>query len=99
MQINETLHPIFVGALRPFAPALFPKAETTFVNPPIPVRSHDWSATLEGYEPGDAQGTGATERDALNDLFDKLADEYRTGLDKVGEPWEDNPRRVKAADE
>jgi hypothetical protein len=38
---------------------------TTFVNPPIPVRDFDWSATLEGYEGGDPIAYGRTEQAAI----------------------------------
>lgn len=39
---------------------------TEYVNPPIPVRHFDWSAHLEGYEPG------ATREEAISDLQDQL---------------------------
>jgi len=45
---------------------------TLYVYPPIPDRGFDWSATLDGYEPGDAMGEGATEREAIDSLFDAL---------------------------
>jgi len=41
-----------------------------FENPPIPQRVLDWSATRDGYEPGDPVGRGATPEAALADLFD-----------------------------
>jgi hypothetical protein len=44
------------------------KIVTEFVYPPIPDRSNDWSATLDGYEPGDPIGRGRTEQDAIDDL-------------------------------
>lgn len=34
--------------------------QTSFVYPPIPVRDFDWQAHVDGYEPGDALGHGAT---------------------------------------
>ena len=37
--------------------------------PPIPVRDLDWQAYVDGYEPGDALGQGATEQDAIDDLL------------------------------
>ncbi len=41
---------------------------TAFVNPPIPCRDFDWSATRDGYEEGDAIGWGRTEAAAIDDL-------------------------------
>jgi len=34
--------------------------------------NHEWSATLEGYEPGDAIGRGASEEQAISDLAEQL---------------------------
>lgn len=47
--------------------------------PPIPVRSFDWSAVLDGYDGApDAGfqpvGHGATEREAIEDLLEQIAD-------------------------
>jgi hypothetical protein len=36
---------------------------------PIPSRHHDWTATLDGYEPGEPVGYGESEADAIYDLF------------------------------
>jgi hypothetical protein len=44
---------------------------TAFVNPPIPVRDFDWSATHEGYDEGDPIGWGRTEAAAIADLEEK----------------------------
>lgn len=41
---------------------------THHVYPPIPMREFDWSATRDGYEPGDAIGWGKTEAEAIADL-------------------------------
>ena len=41
--------------------------------PPIPDRRFDWSATGDGYEPGDAIGRGPTELAAIEDLAYQLA--------------------------
>ena len=47
--------------------------QTYFANPPIPVRSFDWQAYVDGYEPGyepgDALGHGDTEAEAVADLL------------------------------
>lgn len=47
---------------------------TTHVYPPIPIRDFDWSATLDGYEPGEPIGWGRTEAEAIADLKEKLED-------------------------
>ena len=41
---------------------------TTFDAKPIPIHRFDWTATFEGYEPGDPIGYGETEWQAINDL-------------------------------
>lgn len=57
-----------------------PKINTNYWAKPIPVRSFDWSATFDGYDPGepdgeggysggDTIGYGATEQDAVDDLL------------------------------
>jgi hypothetical protein len=43
--------------------------------PPIPIRSFDWTAVLEHYDLGAPIGYGATEKDAIADLLQQLADE------------------------
>ena len=50
------------------------KIVTTLVDPPIPSRLFDWSATLDGYEPGEAIGYGETEDAAVADLLGLLED-------------------------
>lgn len=45
--------------------------QTTYTHPPIPVRSFDWTATQDGYEPGDPIGRGATEQEAIADLIEQ----------------------------
>lgn len=40
---------------------------TCHVYPPIPIRTHDWSAHYDGEEEGD-YGWGATEEEAIKDL-------------------------------
>ena len=42
---------------------------TSFEYPPIPVRGMDWQAYVDGYEPGDALGHGATEEEAIAELL------------------------------
>ena len=49
---------------------------TNYWAKPIPIRTHDWVATLDGYEPGDRIGYGPTEAEAIADLNAQLdADE------------------------
>ena len=48
--------------------------QTSFVCPPIPVRDFDWQAFVDGYEPGDALGHGATEAEAIANLLDVLGE-------------------------
>jgi hypothetical protein len=40
--------------------------------PPIPDRRFDWSAYLDGYEPGAPLGRGPTEESAIADLLEQL---------------------------
>ena len=46
-----------------------PKIRWEYVKPPIPVRNLDWEAWFDGWE--EPIGTGATLKDAIEDLFDK----------------------------
>ena len=50
------------------------KLKTSYVHPPIPDRSNDWSAiddsTYDG--PGSPIGFGATEQEAIQDLLTQL---------------------------
>jgi hypothetical protein len=48
--------------------------KTSFVYPPIPVRDFDWEAYVDGYEPGDPIGRGATEAEAIAELLLNLGD-------------------------
>lgn len=45
--------------------------------PPIPIRSFDWSATLDSYsgEPSDPIGYGATEAEAVRDLVEQVEED------------------------
>lgn len=49
--------------------------KTTFLNPPIPIRCFDWTCVADDYEPGDPQGFGATEEDAINDYLEQMKNE------------------------
>jgi hypothetical protein len=59
-----------------------PKIITTFVYPPIPIRSMDWQAHYDDDEPNDdgqmATGSGQTEAEAIQDLIDNHPREDRT---------------------
>jgi len=48
---------------------------TENVCPPIPMRSMDWQATTDEYEPGHPIGSGATEEAAILDLIEQLFEE------------------------
>jgi hypothetical protein len=42
---------------------------------PIPDRRFDWTAVLDGYEPGCPIGYGRTEQAAIMDLMDRLEEQ------------------------
>ncbi len=44
------------------------KIQTSPIFPPIHIRSLDWCATFDNYEPGQPIGHGATEQEAIEDL-------------------------------
>lgn len=48
------------------------KIVTSYVYPPIPCRSYDWSAVTEGYEEGEPMGWGPTKERAIEDLMEQL---------------------------
>lgn len=49
------------------------KIITTHVYPPIPDRSCDWLATIDGQDPEDGiRGWGATEQEAIEDLKEQM---------------------------
>lgn len=50
------------------------KIVTSHVYPPIPVRTMDWCAHDDNYEPGCPIGWGATEAEAIADYHSELAD-------------------------
>lgn len=47
------------------------EVHVSFVCPPIPDRSSDYSATFDSYEPGDPIGWGATRESAIDDLLEQ----------------------------
>lgn len=53
------------------------KIKTTYVCPPVPERSFDWSAIDEDTYNGSGSpiGFGATEQDAVKDLMDQMEKE------------------------
>lgn len=48
--------------------------KTEFVYPPIPIRSFDWVAYLEGTEESQEYGYGSTEKEAVGNLLIILQD-------------------------
>lgn len=51
------------------------RIRTDYWPKPIPVRSCDWTAVSEDYEPGMPVGVGATEQEAIADLLEQQADD------------------------
>ena len=74
------LHDILDSALAHRLPEHFERLEdqrrivTTHVNPPIPIRTSDWCACVEGTEEDGPYGWGRTEEEAIADLQEKLDD-------------------------
>lgn len=58
------------------------KVQTAHNNPPIPHRGFDWSATFDGYEPGESIGYGATEQEAIDWLYAEEANLIATAHSK-----------------
>ena len=59
----------------------YKKIVTSFEYPPIPIRSFDWCAHFEDYEPPDSDGVGGgligwgrTAQDAIKDLLEQEED-------------------------
>lgn len=52
------------------------KLITSHIYPPIPDRSHDWCAYVEGDEEAGKYGYGATEEEAVADFIETWAEEY-----------------------
>jgi len=50
------------------------KVVTEYVNPPIPVRSHDWVAYFPDMEEDGPRGHGSTEVEALKALAEQIGD-------------------------
>jgi hypothetical protein len=50
------------------------KVITTYVHPAIPVREFDYQSTLDGYEPGEPIGWGATPAESVADLMEQIED-------------------------
>lgn len=52
------------------------KIITTFVHPPIPIRTMDWQAHFDGDEETGPFGEGATEYEAVKDLIENYDDAH-----------------------
>lgn len=50
------------------------KIVTSRINPPIPIRDHDWCAYFDGDEESGCYGYGATEQEAIADLLENWSD-------------------------
>ena len=57
---------------------------TSYVYPPIPIRSFDWSATLAGFEGegGAYEASGTTKEEAVANLLDGLELEHLSRSDQ-----------------
>lgn len=55
----------------------------TYDPPPIPVRTHDWSAVLDDYDAGDPIGWGPTREAAIADLLSQVI------VCRCGSVWKD----------
>lgn len=55
---------------------------TRFVNPPIPVRDHDWCAYYEGEEEAGSYGWGSNEAEAIADFKANQAEAHDKRLAK-----------------
>lgn len=62
-----------------------PKIVTEHVCPPIPDRSFDWAAYLDGYEPGAPYGGGSTEAEAIRNLRDQVCKDGGGDIGGLGE--------------
>jgi len=72
------------------------KIITEFVYPPIPLRSFDWQAVEEGYEPGDPIGRGPSEDEAILDLEEQIGSlwaGYEDWLDVQAAAWDEETDR------
>jgi len=59
------------------------KVVTEYVNPPIPVRSHDWIAYFSDMEEHGPQGHGSTEAEALKALTEQISTEWAVMYEKL----------------
>lgn len=55
-------------------PFMSMKIITKYWAKPIPMRSFDWAAYFDNYEPGLPIGHGPDEESAINDLLEQLDD-------------------------
>lgn len=53
------------------------------VNPPIPLRSFDYSVTKESYDEGDHIAYGTTPEEALQSYLDWFADENGLEIEEI----------------
>lgn len=84
-EMGANSHPV-VGA-EVTGVAKWPASVVTEVwKKPIPTRAFDWSATLEGYEPGDPIGHGSTQSMALMDLSRQVFEREQDGKPQVRRP-------------
>jgi len=70
--VNGVEEPNFM--LKPGHTVTYKKLITHHVNPPIPIRTHDWQAYLDGEEERGHCGWGETRKDAILDLLCEIDD-------------------------
>lgn len=63
-----------------------PEIVTSFLYPPIPIRSHDWCAYYDGQEEAGGYGYGPTEADAINDFITNCQEAHDERLGIATEP-------------
>jgi hypothetical protein len=51
---------------------MFVKIVINYICPPIPINTYDYSAHLDGYEPGEPCGWGASVMAAIQDLIKQI---------------------------
>lgn len=57
------------------------KIITEYVHPPIPIRTMDWSAASDNYEPGAPLEYAATEKEAVENLLDNYCKDRGADVD------------------
>lgn len=59
------------------------KIVTSYINPPIPIRSNDWCAHYDGEEEAGFYGWGATEAEAVADFIENCKEHHDERLGEL----------------